>query len=116
MVHPSEIWSTGPRPFTKFSRLAVTGMPPRVAKWVEKPPPGKYSWVAAWNVVADRSFLMSSSVISHQCLMIGLPSSSVFRPVPFSVVAPELRRSMNPPAATPLSSWPVTRFTASGLQ
>ena len=38
------------------------------------------------------------------------------RPVASSVAAPELIRWMIPPAAAPASSWPVTRFTAAGLQ
>ena len=76
IVQPSEICSAGPRPATKLSREAVTGMPPAVTKWVENPPPGKYSALAAWKVVAFRSAAISSSVISHQGLMTGLPSAS----------------------------------------
>ena len=65
----------------------MTGMPPAVVKWVEKPPPGKYSRVAAWKVEAFRSASMSASVISHQCLMMGLPSASFSSPVALRVVA-----------------------------
>ena len=90
-------------------------MPPAVTKWVENPPPGKYSALAAWKVVALRSASISSSVISHQGLMTGLPSASLSWPVALRVVAPELRRSMKPLAALPSSWWPVTRSTASGL-
>ena len=94
----------------------MTGMLPAVVKCVEKPPPGKYSRVAAWKVEAFRSASMSASVISHQCLMMGLPSASFSSPVALRVVAPELRRSMKPFSARPSSLYPVTRSTASGLQ
>ena len=48
-------------------------------------------------------------------LITGSPSR-VCRPVPSSVAGPELIMCRTPPAAWPSSSWPVTRFTASGLQ
>lgn len=50
-VRPSTICRVGPTPATMFIRTAVTVVSPTVVKWVENPPPGKYSWVAEWKVV-----------------------------------------------------------------
>ena len=66
--------------------------------------------------MAFRQLSTSASVRFHGSFITGLPSASVDCPVPSSVVAPELMRWMMPPAARPVSSLPVTRFTASGLQ
>ena len=47
--------------------------------------------------------------------MTDLPSC-VMRPVASSVAAPELIKWIMPWLAFPVSLWPVTRFTAAGLQ
>ena len=103
-VRPSTICRVGPTPATMFIRTAVTVVSPTVVKWVENPPPGKYSWVAEWKVVAARSAWMSSSVRSHQCLMTGVPSASASHSVALRVLAPEFLKSTKPPAARPVSS------------
>ena len=48
--------------------------------------------------------------------MQGSPAAFVLAPVASRVVAPELIKWIIPPAARPVNSLPVTRFTASGLQ
>ncbi len=40
-VTPSANCSTGPRPLTRLIRAIVAGMPPRVRKWLDHPPPRK---------------------------------------------------------------------------
>ena len=59
---------------------------------------------------------MSSSVIFHHCLTVPLPFPSFAAPVQSRAVAPEFIRCIIPFAALPVSSFPVTRLTASGDQ
>jgi hypothetical protein len=96
-------------------RDIVHGIPPRVRNPDEKPPPRKYPVTAGYQSVASRQRSTSSGVISQKGFRAGRPFA-VWRPVASRAAAPELMRWMIPPAATPESSCPVTRFTAAGLQ
>ena len=67
-------------------------------------------------MVAARQASASFSVISQHGFMQCSPVALVLSPVASSVVAPEFIKCIMPPEANPVSSLPVTRFTASGLQ
>src|SRR6266480_4775838 len=64
-VKPSAICRTGPSPLTTFKRHIVTGIPPRVVKSVDQPPPGKYPRSEGHQRVASRHRPASSGVISQ---------------------------------------------------
>ena len=93
--------------------LMVTGMPPRVLKLEENPPPRKEPVLAGLQLVAARHLSASSSVISQKGFITGLPSL-LCRPVPSRDAEPELIKWMIPSLAKPVNLCPVTRWTASG--
>src|SRR5208282_3664414 len=107
--------STGPRPAIKLMRDMVTGISPLVKNCEENPPPRKYSTIAGHHLVARRQRSTSSGEISQKGFMVGLPSF-VISPVASKVAAPELIRCKMPWLALPRRDFPVTCFTASGLQ
>ena len=88
---------------------------PIVSNSLEYPPPRKYPTFAGQKCVASRHAPASSGVISQYGFMTGFPPRLCL-PVPSIVVDPELMRWMKPPPASPVTLFPVTRFTASGLQ
>ena len=100
---PSAICRTGPSPFTRFRRNMVIGIPPRVLKRVDQPPPRKYSVIPACQVVASIQRWASSSVTSHHGFITGSPSLFCC-PVPSSAAGPELMRCKKPSAESPVSS------------
>jgi hypothetical protein len=93
----------------------VTGMPPRVRKRVDQPPPGKYSVMDGCQVVAARQASASRGDFPEGFHR-RATRQRVCSPVPSSVAGPELIRWRMPPGGDAFELWPVTRLTASGLQ
>jgi len=83
-------------------RAIVTGIPPRVRKRVDQPPPRKYSTIELCQVVASRQAAASSGVISQKGFITGWPASLIW-PAPSSVAGPELIKCRIPSAARPVN-------------
>ena len=76
----------------------------------------EYALFAGAHFVASSIASMSASVTFHHSFMTDSPFASFEAPFPSSADAPELMRCMKPFAAFPVTSYPATRFTASGDQ